>query len=123
MKVGWALLAAFSVSLPAVASSMNVATYLRKAESLRSQGMAAIFSSEYRELQSEVRASGAALRQERLVALQRAQRPAYCPRGSVSLAPEEIFAAAQAVPAARRSATPLREAIRYALARKYPCMN
>ncbi len=123
MKVGRILLAAFAVSVPAVASAMDVATYLRKAESLRAQGMAAAFSSEYRELQSEVRASGAALRQERLAAVQRGQRPAYCPRNTVSLAPEEIFVAAQAVPAARRSATQLRDVIRSALARKYPCVS
>lgn len=110
-----------AISFSSAADAMDVATYLAKTESLRSKGVGAMFSSELKELQSEVRASAAALKQERLATLQRGRTPAYCPAGKVSLAPEEIFAAARAVPAHRRAITPLRDAIRSALARKYPC--
>jgi hypothetical protein len=121
MKKRFLIVAALAVTFSGAASGMDVATYLGKAEALRARGVTAMLSSDYRDLQSEVRASAAALKQERLAAVQRGQRPAYCPRAAVSLAPEEIFAAAQAVPPARRAATPLRDAIRAALARKYPC--
>lgn len=110
-----------AVSFSTTASAMDVATYLAKAESLRSKGMAAMFSSDFKALQAEVRASAATLKKERLAAIEKKQTPAYCSAGKISLAPEEIFAAAQAVPVRIRAVTPLTDPVRAALARKYPC--
>jgi len=105
----------------AAANAMDVATYLAKADALRQRGMTAMFSSEARELQAEIRSSGAALKQERLAAQRSGRRPFYCPPGPASLSVEEIFAAMNAVPPARRARTPVRDALRAAFVRKYPC--
>jgi len=121
MHKSFILLVAVVLAVPSAAHPMEVATYLAKIEALRSRGMAAMFSSDFKELQSEVRTSAAALKRERLAAVQKGQTPAYCAPEKISLAPEEIFAAAQAIPSSRRAATPLKDAIRSALARKYPC--
>jgi hypothetical protein len=110
-----------AVAAAAAANAMNVATYLAKADALRQRGMTAMFSSEARELQAEIRSSGAALKQERLAAQRSGHRPAYCPPGPASLSVEEIFAAMNAVPPARRAHTSVRDALRAAFARKYPC--
>jgi cell division protein FtsL len=113
-----ALLCAIGAS---TAHAMDVATYLAKAEALRARGMTAILSSDFRELQAEISASGAALRQERLAARRAGRRPAYCPPESVSFSREEIFAAMNAVPAPLRSRTQVRDALRAAFARRFPC--
>ena len=105
----------------AAANAMDVATYLAKADALRQRGMTAMFSSEARELQQEIRSGGAALKQERLAAQHAGRRPAHRPPGPASLSMEEIFAAMNAVPPARRARTPVRDALRAAFARKYPC--
>jgi hypothetical protein len=113
--------AMLTIGAAAAANAMDVATYLAKADALRQRGMTAMFSSEARELQTEIRSSGAALKQERLAAQRSGRRPAYCPPGPSSLSVEEIFAAMNAVPPARRARTPVRDALRAAFARKYPC--
>jgi len=110
-----------AIAATAAANAMDVATYLAKADALRQRGMTAMFSSEARELQAEIRTSGAALKQERLAAQRAGRRPAYCPPGPASLSVEEIFAAMNAVPPARRARTPVKDALRAAFARKYPC--
>ena len=121
MKIKLLAAAMLTIGAAAAANAMDVATYLAKADSLRQRGMTAMFSSEARELQAEIRTSGAALKQERLAAQRAGRRPAYCPPGPASLSIEEIFAAMNAVPPARRARTQVRDALRAAFARKYPC--
>ncbi|HEY0414564.1 MAG TPA: hypothetical protein VGD66_15630 [Allosphingosinicella sp.] len=118
LVVAAALLAAVPVT---PAAAMDVAAYLAKAEILRQQGMMAMFSGEYKQLQAETLADARALKQERLAAQRAGRRPAYCPADKASLVPEEIFAAMNAVPPARRAQTPVKDALRAAFARKYPC--
>ena len=103
------------------ADAMDVATYLGKVEALRAKGMAAMFSSDVQVLQSEVTTSSAALKRERLAALKAGRRPAYCPPDPASLSQQEIFAALTAVPPARRARTQVKDALKAAFVRKYPC--
>jgi hypothetical protein len=103
------------------ANAMDVATYLAKGEILRAKGMTAMFSSGYQELQAEGKASMVALKRERLAAQRAGRRAAYCPPGPASLNPQEIFAVMNAIPAARRPHVPVKDAIRAAFVRKYPC--
>ena len=63
------LLAAVALAIAAPANAMDVATYLAKAQHLQALGMAAVFSSDYREMTAEGTAAVHALRQERLAAL------------------------------------------------------
>jgi hypothetical protein len=115
------LLAAVALAAAAPASAMDVATYLAKAQHLQALGMAAVFSSDYREMQAERSAAVHALRQERLAAIAAHRRPAYCPPEHGSLTVEEIIGAMNAVPPARRAQTQVRDALRAGFARKYPC--
>jgi hypothetical protein len=100
---------------------MDVATFLAKAGILEERGLLAPFASEYGELQAEIRTSFAALKQERLAARAAGRRPAYCPPGPASLSTGELMAAMSAVPEARRARIQVRDVLRIALARKYPC--
>lgn len=115
--VGFALLAIFQSS----ASVTDVQTLLTKANTLRSHGLAAMFSSDGRFVRNEVKSSMAALRAERLSAQAAGRKPAYCPPEGGHMEMNEIFAALEAVPAAKRATTDDKDAFRAALARKYPC--
>ena len=103
------------------ANAMDVGTFLAKAAILQQRGVLAVFASEYDELQGEIRTSFAALKQERLAARAAGRRPAHCPPGPATLGSQEIIAAMGAVPEARRTRTQVRDALRAAFARKYPC--
>ena len=103
------------------ANAMDVGTFLAKAEILRERGVLAMFASEYGELQAEIRTSYRSLKQERLAAQGAGRRPAYCPPGPASLSMEEMLGAMTSVPAARRTRVQVRDALRAAFARKYPC--
>jgi hypothetical protein len=110
-----------SLVLAGVANGMDVATFLAKADALKARGVLAMFSSDSREMQAQLKAGAASLRRERLAA-QAAGRPtAYCPPEHASLSVDEIFAAMNAVPPPRRARTQVRDALRAAYARKYPC--
>ena len=117
------LLAAAIAGLGCVsaAEAMDVGTFLAKAAVLQQRGVMAMFASEYDELQSEIRTSYAALKQERLAAQGAGRRAAYCPPGPTSLTTQEIMAAMIAVPPAQRGRVQVRDALRAAFARKYPC--
>ena len=117
------LLAAGIASLVSVsaANAMDVGTFLAKAEILQERGVLAMFASEAEELQGEIRTSFAALKQERLGAQAAGRRPAYCPPGPARLSTADISAAMSAVPPARRPHVQVRDALRAAFARKYPC--
>jgi hypothetical protein len=117
------LLAAAILCLVSVsaANAMDVGTFLAKAAILQDRGVLAMFASEYGELQAEIGTSFAALKQERLAAQSGGRRPAYCPPGPARLTMEETMAAMLAVPPARRAHVQVRDALRAALARKYPC--
>ena len=103
------------------ANAMDVATLLAKAAVLQERGVMAMFASEADEIQAEIRTSYASLKQERLAAQAAGRRAAYCPPGPASLTQQEIMAAMIAVPPARRPHVQVRDALRAAFARKYPC--
>jgi len=110
-----------SLALVGIANAMDVATFLAKADGLKARGVMAMFSSDSREMQAELKAGAASLRRERLAAQAAGRRTAYCPPEHASLSVEEVFAAMNAVPPARRGRTQVRDALRAAYARKYPC--
>jgi hypothetical protein len=115
------VIAALVAAAAGSAQAMDVATFLAKGEVLRQRGPLAMFSGEYREIQDAAQAAIHALRQERLAAVAAGRRPAYCPPEHAALAPQEIMAAMQAVPAGQRPRTDIKVALRSAFARKYPC--
>ena len=103
------------------AQAMDVATFVGKADALEKKGVAALFSSDYKLLKSEVQTAAAQLRAERSAA-QKAKRPmAYCPPPKSGLTPKEILTHFRAIPAAQRARTQVKDGLRVLLARKYPC--
>ena len=122
MKLKLKLLAAvLVVAAPGAASAMDVATWLAKADALKAKGAGALLSKDYKLLQGEIRSNGAALRAEREAAKAAGQRQAYCATGKVDLNSDEVMVMMRAVPEAQRARTPVKDALRAGLARKYPC--
>ena len=103
------------------AQAMDVAAFLAKADALQKKGMMALFSSDYKALKAEIVAHSQTLRNERLAAERSGRRPAYCPPRKSGLNSDEILAAFRSIPAAQRPRTPVKDALRALLVRKYPC--
>jgi hypothetical protein len=112
---------AMAIAVPGAANAMDVATWLTRAEALKAKGVLALASRDYKVLEGEIRTNAAALKQERLAAQAAGRRPAYCPPGKADLTSDEVFAGFSAVPVAQRARTPVIDALRTTLARKYPC--
>lgn len=113
------LLAAIPMS--SAAAAMDVATFLAKANRLKSKGPFALMSSDFKLLTREVTAASKSLRAERL-GLQSAGKPAaWCPPPKASMNSTEILATMEAIPPAQRRSTDVRTALRGLMIRKYPC--
>ncbi len=114
-------LALVAVPLSA-AAAMPVSTFLAKAETLKKKGPLAMFSGDLKLLAKQVRADAAQIREERLAAKTAGKRTAFCPpSGGAKLTDKDILAAMEAVPAAERSRTSTKDALRAFLARHHPC--
>jgi hypothetical protein len=113
--------AALILVVPGAANAMDVATWLAKADALKAKGVAALLSKDFKLLEGEIRANGAALKSEREAAKAAGQRPPYCATGKVSLNSDEVIVMMRAVAEAQRPHTPVKDALRAGLARKYPC--
>lgn len=109
------------LAVPIAAHAMDVATFLAKADALKAKGIGALLSKDYKVLENEIRSNGAALMAERDAAKAAGRPLAYCAPGKVSLNSNEVIAMMNAVPAARRAQTPVKDALRAGLGRKYPC--
>ncbi len=107
--------------MPAASSAMPVQTFLVKAEALQTKGFAAMFSSDLKLLMNVMKSDAAALRAEREAATAAGKPAAYCPPGPVKLTNKDVMQAMQAVPAAERSRTDSRDALRTYLNSLYPC--
>ena len=103
------------------ASAMDVATFLAKANRLKSKGPFALMSSDFKLLTGEVTTASKSLRAERLALESAGKRGAWCPPQKSSMDSNEILAAMEAVPPAQRRSTEVRTALRGLLIRKYPC--
>jgi hypothetical protein len=112
--------AAFLIA--SAAPAMPVSVFLTKADALKARGALALFSSDYGLLKSEIVSNMTTLRNERLVAVKSGAKPAYCPtEASGRMDVDEVLSAMNAVPAADRSRTEVKEALRQHLAQKFPC--
>ena len=101
---------------------MPLSAFLAKADALQKKGPLAMFSGDLKLLMNQVKADAAQLRSERLAA-QAAKRPAaFCPPSAgVKLSDKDIMNAMQAVPAAQRTRTSTKDALRVHMAGRYPC--
>lgn len=121
-RTGSAIAAAALVALLAgPAAAMDVATFLGKAEALQRKGPLALLSGDVKLLMGELSDATKALRTERLAALAAGRVPAYCPPEKIHLSSDEILAGFQAIPAAERPRTPVKDALRSLYAKRFPC--
>lgn len=117
----WNLAAALLLAAASPAAAMDVGTFLAKAEAAQKKGILAVFSSDARLLMSEIKNATQALKAERLAAAASGAQRSYCPRGKASLSQEELLAAMRSVPMSRRSQVSVKDALRSAFSRKFPC--
>jgi hypothetical protein len=80
-----------------------------------------MFSSDYEAVTTELHQANHALKEERLAAQAAGRRPAYCPVTAAGLDQAELLAALNAVPPARRPHVEVKDALRAAYTKKYPC--
>ena len=118
------LIALTLLSTIASASAMDVATFLDMSSKIKAKGALAIFSvGDIDMLMGEVKAASQRLKAERLAAAAEGRQPAYCPADKAGLTQDELMAAMHAVPEDQRPHVILEDAMRPALAVKYPCAN
>ncbi len=117
------LFGALLVAAPmAPAGAMPVSTFLQKATALQRKGPLAMFSGDLKLLMNQVKSDSTQLRSERLAAEATKRPAAFCPpAGGVKLSDKDIMKAMQAVPAAQRSRTSTKDALRVHMAARYPC--
>lgn len=119
MRIG--ILALALIGASSAASAMDVATFLAKADALKSRGPLALLSSDLGLLKSEAVNAGQALRTERIAQVAAGKPTAYCPPANSSMNSEELLAAMRAIPAADRSRLSVQAAMKALMVRKYPC--
>lgn len=120
----WTIGLALAVALlPAAAQAMTVATFLSKADTLKSRGLLAIGSPDIKLLQDEMKQVSTAYR-DRLVADRTAGRPPHScppPKGKAKLNSDELLAYLRTIPAAQRETMSMQTAFFALMAQRYPC--
>lgn len=116
-----ALVAALSLSGPAAAQSMSVATFLEKVEALKAQGPLALMSPDIGLIKREVEAAGMANRAERKARLAAGQKPMACPPEKVSMSSDDLINHFRTIPEAQRGKTSIKVAMADMVRKKYPC--
>jgi hypothetical protein len=105
------------------AADMSVATFLVKANNLKSMGPLAVISPDYdimkREVLSASRAYSAMLKTDKVAG----RKPHSCPPAQLekSVSPEMILKHMESVPKKKRKKTTAREALFDFMKKKYPC--
>lgn len=108
------------VAALAAPGDMSVATFLAKAERLRSMGPAAFMSSDYGLLQKEGKAAGANYK-ARLQRERAAGKPSSCPPEKAGFSADQLLAHLRTYPANARPRTSMNQAVADYFIRKYPC--
>ncbi len=106
----------------ASAAAMPVSTFLAKADRLQKKGPMAMFSGDLKLLTRQIKADAAQLRAANKAAAAAGRPKAYCtPEAGVKMSNRDVLTAMQAVPAAQRSTTSTRDALRAYFAKRFPC--
>ena len=118
----------FAMVLPLLAATpalaapgdINVASFLAKADALRAKGAMALFSSDYKLLQSEGKAAGKAYRL-RLNDERAAGKPSSCPPQPAPVNSNTLLAHLRTYPAEHRGHTSLKTAMADLFIKTWPC--
>lgn len=104
----------------AAGGSMNVATFLAKADALKAKGPMALFSSDMKLLQQEGQAAGAAYKAQ--LDAERAQgKPSSCPPKGIKISSDQVLNHLRTYPAAQRPSVSMRTAIGDMFKKTWPC--
>jgi hypothetical protein len=120
MRFEAAGLAALALATPA--SAMPVAAFLAKIDSLMKEGQLATMTSDAALVKKELQDDAAALRAERLAAVQAGKAPAYCPDPQAAQPTgAEIILGLKQIPQAEQGKIEVKDALRAYLAKRFPC--
>ncbi len=112
-----------AILLIAANGNMSVATFLAKAEALQKQGMTAMFSSDAKLLQTEMKAVGESYRS--MLATQKKAGGAVhsCPppKGQVKMKSDEMLTYLRSYSPAARKTTSLKTAFYAMMKKRFPC--
>lgn len=115
----WVLmLALIAVGSPALA--IDADTFYTKGVALKKKGVGAIWSSDLKLLQKEMKVAGASVKAENDKA-KAAGTPLYCPPTKASMNAEQALAEFGKIPQQRRKTMTVRQAWRDILIRRFPC--
>jgi hypothetical protein len=119
------ILAALVLGAPfsAQAQSMSVSDFLVGAGKLEKRGVAAIFSSDYRLLKSEIKKAAVSLRADQAAALKAGRRPATCLPNPVEVEAGELIRHFRAIPVAQQRSTSVKAAFASLMNKKHPCRD
>lgn len=118
-----AMLVTVPVAVSAAPAPMSVATFLGKAEGLKSKGPLALFSGDIKLLMNQVKADSAQLRAENKALEAAGKSKHYCLPEGGKMTEKDIMGAMEAVPAAQRAQTSTKAALRAYIARRHPCRS
>lgn len=120
MRARTATLAVLLLAAPGTASAMTVAEFVAKADALRTRGMGALFSSDYKLLKGEIHTAVKQLRAEQTAAVTARRPPATCLPTPVRFKNDELLASLRAIPAPQQRISIKDGFARFARA-KFPC--
>ena len=120
-KVGLALAAAVVIATPALAAERTTEAFYAEATALKAKGAMALFSGRIGPLTKEGQTAGEVLRQQRLAAIQKGQKPTYCPPEGAKMKSDEMLAGLGRIPQAERARLPLSQGMLRVLQAKWPC--
>lgn len=110
-----------AMPLAAAPGDMTVATFLAKADALRSRGPLALMSSDYSLLKGEVTGAAQAYR-ARLRGEQAAGRPSSCPpAGRAAFNSDDVIGQMRTYPVGARGQTTVATAVADLFRNRYPC--
>ena len=115
--------AAIALALPAAAKDgdMPLPTFLEKASSLESRGPLALFSSDLKLLEKEVKGSAADYRAQLEGDAKAGRRPDACPPKGMAISSDELLAHFRSIPASRRQRMTVADGFRHFIRTRHPC--
>ena len=115
--------AAIVLALPAAAKDgdMPLPTFLEKASSLESRGPLALFSSDLKLLEKEVKGSAADYRAQLESAAKAGRRPDACPPKGMAISSDELLAHFRSIPESRRQRMTVADGFRHFIRTRHPC--
>ena len=104
----------------AAPGDMSVATFLVKANALKSKGPLALFSGDVKVLQAEAKGGAMAYRTQ-LAGERKAGRPSSCPPAKAALSSDDLLAQMESYPQSARASIPVRAAMADLFKKRFAC--